>query len=142
MPSIDPFVIVLVVLVAGMFWMNSRQRKTQREATSFIDSLEPGTRVQTLSGLVGSVVSVDDQYVTLESEPGQGRTTWVKAAIRKVPVAPKSTDADADAALDETSADDVVIPDNVAKLIGEDTSSIDKLTKSDQDRDDESGTKK
>ncbi|GAA2528285.1 preprotein translocase subunit YajC [Rarobacter incanus] len=122
--KLDPMIIVLFLLIIGMVWMMTKQRKSQREAQNFVDSLEPGQEVMTLAGYVGTIVSIDDHYIVLESVPGGAQTKWVKAAIRKpgagVPGVPQQ-------AATETAAD-VEIPDNVAKLIGEDTSIVDKHT--------------
>ncbi|GAA2246499.1 hypothetical protein GCM10010401_20150 [Rarobacter faecitabidus] len=131
----DPIFVVLVIVFIGMIWMTTRQRKTQREAQSFIETLTPGTRVMTMAGYVGYVVETDEQYVTLESVPGSGaHTLWMKAAIRK-PIVPVG--GEEAAGLDS----DVEIPDDVAKLIGEDSSDIDKLTRPDTEPDD-NGEKK
>lgn len=129
----DPFTIILIILAFGMIWMTTRQRKTQREAQAFVESLAPGTEVMTMSGYVGTVVEVTDTHVVLESVPGGGTTTWVKAAVRKsVAPAPVAEDA-----ADAEDIEAVEIPDNVAKLIGEDTSDIDKLTKPENDKGDD-----
>ncbi len=118
----DPIIILLVVVAGAMFWMSSRQRKTQREAMDFIQTLQPGTRVTTASGYIGTVVEVSADQVTLESVPGEGRTTWLKAAIRSQVTEPDATEEPDDASSDAASVaaageDDIAIPDYVSKLI-------------------------
>ncbi|WP_345386339.1 preprotein translocase subunit YajC [Nonomuraea salmonea] len=53
------------------------------------NSLTPGTRVMTTTGLFATVVAVDNEDVVLEIAPGI-ETRWVKAAIGRV-VTPPAT---------------------------------------------------
>lgn len=112
--------ILLIVAAGAMFWMSSRQRKKQREAVSFIDTLAPGARIMTASGYVGTVVATTDTEVVLESFPGEGRTTWVKAAIRSQVTEEPAETAESDVSVDATPTvadEDIVVPDYVSKLI-------------------------
>lgn len=63
--------IILVVMMGGMMWFQSRSlKKRQAEARSFHESLEPGTEIITIGGIIGKVVSVDQQYeeIVIDSE--------------------------------------------------------------------------
>ena len=96
-------IIILVIGVAAMWFMSTRARKQQREAMSFRDNLQPGQEVMTGSGLFGTVVSVEDDVVTLESTPGN-ESRWLKAAIAKLvdpPVEETEDDEDEDLTADE-----------------------------------------
>ncbi|MCP2350719.1 preprotein translocase subunit YajC [Nonomuraea roseoviolacea] len=75
------------------------QRKRQQEAAQMQNSLTPGARVMTTTGLFGTVVAVENEDVVLEVAPGI-ETRWVKAAIGRV-VTPGEPVAD------EPQADDV-----------------------------------
>ena len=48
----------------------------------FRNNLGPGDEVMTHSGLLGTVVEVEDDVITLESAPGS-RSRWIRAAIAK-----------------------------------------------------------
>lgn len=100
--------IFMVLAVAGLFFMNSRARKKQQEATAFRTALEPGQQVMTSSGMFGTVVGVDGDKVTLVSSGGQ-ESVWLLAAIAK------QVDD-----LTETDDDDVVAqdaPDETSRYI-------------------------
>lgn len=74
--------IALVVLMVGMMWFQSRSmKKRQNEVRSFHESLEAGTEVITIGGIIGKVVSVDQQYeeIVLDSEG-----TLIRVAFRAV----------------------------------------------------------
>lgn len=58
---------LLILLVAVMYFFFIRpQAKQQKEQQRFIDSLEKGKEVVTNSGLIGRILKIEDQIVTLE----------------------------------------------------------------------------
>jgi len=111
--------IILAVFALAMFWMTSKQRKAQKTAMAFLDTLAPGQRVMTASGYIGTVVAIDGDHITLESAPGGGTTTWVKGAIRKLVEEPVEADtvAPTSAASQDSTVQDFVVPNDISKLI-------------------------
>jgi preprotein translocase subunit YajC len=126
---VDPILIFIVIAVAGLLFMSNRTKKQQRAASEFRNNLVPGDEVMTHSGLLGTVVDVEDDIITLESAPGS-RSRWIRAAISKKiepPVDEVEDDADvdddeiddddADDALIESADDDVIdVPDDLSSL--------------------------
>jgi len=110
--------IMIVVLFGAMFLMTRSTRKKQKQAADFRDSMQPGTQVMTASGYVGSVVSIDGDLVTLESESGN-RTKWVRAAIAKeYEMTPPGLVENAEPGAETgPSASGFEIPDDVSSLI-------------------------
>ncbi|MGP3933961.1 preprotein translocase subunit YajC [Nonomuraea sp. KM88] len=94
--SILPLILLVVVFY---FLLIRPQRKRQQEAIRMQNSLTPGARVMTTTGLFGTVVAVDNEDVVLEVAPGV-ETRWVKAAIGRV-VTPGDAPAGDEAASDE-----------------------------------------
>ncbi|MBF8185136.1 preprotein translocase subunit YajC [Nonomuraea sp. K274] len=78
--SILPLILLVVVFY---FLLIRPQRKRQQEAVKMQNSLAPGARVMTTTGLFGTVVAVENEDVVLEVAPGI-ETRWVKAAIGRV----------------------------------------------------------
>jgi preprotein translocase subunit YajC len=80
--------LVLIVLI-GYLLLVRPARNRQRKAMATRANVEPGVEVTTTAGLIGTVVSVDDDSVTLEIAPGV-HSRFVKAAIGRVntPVEP------------------------------------------------------
>ena len=75
--------IIIMAIALGALWlMSSRTRKQQKVAQEFRNNLVPGDEVMTASGLLGTVVAVEDDVITLESSPG-AHTRWIRAAIAK-----------------------------------------------------------
>ncbi|GAA4065669.1 preprotein translocase subunit YajC [Nonomuraea soli] len=77
-------IIMLVLMVVAFYFLLIRpQKKRQQEAVKMQNSLAPGTRIMTTTGLFATVVAIDHEDVILEIAPGV-ETRWVKAAIGRV----------------------------------------------------------
>lgn len=118
--------ILVAILLVAMFFMSSRSRKQQRAAAEFRNNLTVGTKVMTASGMIGTVLDVDDSndQVTIESFPGSP-TTWLRAAISKEIPEPVADDDDAADESDITdgtetastiSPDATDVPDDISDL--------------------------
>jgi preprotein translocase subunit YajC len=71
-----------VLIMAGIMYVSSRRQKRAMQATIDLhESLRPGDRVHTTSGLEATVVAIADDTVDLEIAPGVV-TTWMKLAVR------------------------------------------------------------
>ena len=87
-----PLLILIALALVVFVVLPQRQRKTvAAKQQALRESMVPGTRVMTTSGLYASVVSVTDTTVDLEIAPGVV-TTWLLAAVREV--VPAQTAAD------------------------------------------------
>lgn len=107
----DSFFIVLLVLVGGMWLLSRNQRKQQKKAQSFRDTLAVGQEVMTGSGMFGEVVDVDGDIITIESAPGS-RSRWLRAAIAKVVEPP----VDDEIVVDDAEVDGIEVPDDLSSL--------------------------
>ena len=70
------FLVVLIVVMFGMmFWQSKKAKQQQAERQTFRSSLQPGTEVITIGGIIGKVVSVDTEYeeIVVDSEGSQLR---------------------------------------------------------------------
>ena len=66
-----PTIIMFALLFGLMYFMFIRpQAKRRKEAESMQKSLGAGDKVITIGGLYGTVVSTDDESITLEISPG------------------------------------------------------------------------
>ncbi|WP_235521187.1 preprotein translocase subunit YajC [Cellulomonas sp. Leaf395] len=94
--------LILAIALGALWLMSSRTRKQQRVAQEFRNNLVPGDEVMTASGLLGTVVAVEDDVITLESSPG-AHTRWIRAAIAKKidPPVEEIDDVEDDADLDD-----------------------------------------
>ncbi|ASR56747.1 preprotein translocase subunit YajC [Cellulomonas sp. PSBB021] len=114
--------LILILAVAAFWFMSRKSRKQQRAQQEFRSTLQPGDEVMTASGMMGVVVEVEDDTITLESTPGS-RTRWVRAAIAKKVEAPVADDqpSDEDGTEDDEPADrlddePIDVPDDLSSL--------------------------
>ncbi|OBH32962.1 preprotein translocase subunit YajC, partial [Mycobacterium sp. E342] len=64
-----------------MYFASRRQKRAMQATIDLHESLQPGDRVHTTSGLEATVVAITDDTIDLEIAPGVV-TTWMKLAIR------------------------------------------------------------
>ena len=92
------FLPMLVILGVFMFFASRRQKRAMQATIDLHESLRIGDRVQTTSGLQGTIKRITDDTVDLEIAAGVV-TTWVKLAIRDR-IEPDILDTEADEAGD------------------------------------------
>ena len=74
----------IILLIAAMYFLMIRpQSKRRREAQEMQSRLGVGDEVQTVGGLYGTVVAVDDESATLEAAPGV-HMRYARGAIARV----------------------------------------------------------
>ncbi|OBB78927.1 preprotein translocase subunit YajC [Mycobacterium colombiense] len=106
MQSLILFLPFLLIMGGFMYLASRRQKRAMQATIDLHESLRPGDRVHTTSGLQATVVAITDDTVDLEIAPGVV-TTWMKLAIR-----------------------DRILPDDDEDLAdGEDTADEDSITK-------------
>jgi preprotein translocase subunit YajC len=92
------FLPMLAILGVFMFFASRRQKRAMQATIDLHESLRIGDKVQTTSGLHGTIKRITDDTVDLEIAPGVV-TTWVKLAIRDR-IDPEILDTGADEAGD------------------------------------------
>jgi preprotein translocase subunit YajC len=86
-----------VLIMGGFMYFSARRQKRAMQATIDLhESLRPGDRVHTTSGMEATVVALADETVDLEIAPGVV-TTWMKLAIRDRILPDDDLDEDEDA---------------------------------------------
>lgn len=108
----------ILLIVVFYFLLIRPQQKQRRQMMEMQQSISPGTRVMTGAGLLGTVVSIDEDKdeVVLEVAPGV-TNTYVRRAIVNVvtppasaestDTAPTATTSTADSTTDSTDSADV-----------------------------------
>jgi len=81
MNSAFTFLPMLLVLGVFMYFASRRQKRAMQATIDLHESLHIGDRVQTTSGLHGTITRITDDTVDLEIAAGVV-TTWAKLAIR------------------------------------------------------------
>jgi preprotein translocase subunit YajC len=81
MESLVLFLPFLLIMGGFMYFASRRQRRAMQATIDLHESLRPGDRVHTSSGLEATIVAITDDTVDLEIAPGVV-TTWMKLAVR------------------------------------------------------------
>lgn len=78
--------LMLAVMGAALYFLMIRpQQKRAKDQQNMLNSLQPGSRVMTVSGILGTVKHVGQRQVIIEVSPDVEMTV-VKAAISTQPV--------------------------------------------------------
>ena len=81
MESLVLFLPFLLIMGGFMYFASRRQKRAMQATIDLQESLRPGDRVHTTSGLQATIVAITDDTVDLQIAPGVV-TTWMKLAIR------------------------------------------------------------
>lgn len=69
------FIVLLIAMFGLMFWQSRKAKQQQAERKDFRSNLQPGTEIITIGGVIGKVVSVDNEYeeIVIDSEGSELR---------------------------------------------------------------------
>ncbi len=76
-----PMIAIIVVFVLMTI---IPQRKRSKEVKKMMEGMKRGDWVKTIGGLTGRIVTVSDEYVTLETGPQHVQLTFTRGAIASV----------------------------------------------------------
>ncbi|GAB3411976.1 preprotein translocase subunit YajC [Flindersiella endophytica] len=107
----NPLTLALPILLLVFFWfvMIRPQRKRQQEAARMQNDLQPGQEVMTAAGLYGTIESVDEDVVVLETSPGVTQRYTRRAIVQVVTPVDQSAD-ESEATTTDGSVDEVTDP--------------------------------
>lgn len=88
---------LMMIMVGGFFllyiWMGRSRRKQKRQRQEMLTSLKKGDKITSIGGIVGTVIEVRDDEVTVKvDETGNVRMRFARWAIRGVGEAAKAED--------------------------------------------------
>jgi preprotein translocase subunit YajC len=101
MDSLVLFLPFLLIMGGFMYLASRRQKRAMQATIDLQESVKPGDRVHTTSGMEATVVALSDETVELEIAPGVV-TTWMKLAIRDRILPEDDDDFDEDDDLEES----------------------------------------
>ena len=79
--------IIMIVLLVGLFYFMYRSNKKQeREAANMRNSLEVGDEITTIGGIIGEIVRIKDETVTIETGKDRTKIRILRSAVRTVDV--------------------------------------------------------
>jgi preprotein translocase subunit YajC len=140
-------IVIIVVMIGFMWWQSRKQKQRQQQTVDWRTSLQPGSEVATVSGLLGVVkeVDLDHDQIIIDSEGSLSR--WRIQAITKPPVVPAYVSDDEvdengnplpsaetdDAEASAESADSAASVDSVDSVEATEASDADETAASEKD---------
>ena len=79
-------VIMIVLIVVLFYFMYRSNKKQEREAAQMRNNLEIGDEVTTIGGIIGEIVRIKDETVTIETGKDRTKIRILRSAIRSVDV--------------------------------------------------------
>lgn len=84
-----PLILLVVMFVVMYFFMIRPQKKQEQEAQNMRDNLEVGDEITTIGGIIGEIVSIKDETITVETSKSGTKIRFLKSAVRSVDVSAK-----------------------------------------------------
>ena len=80
------FIPLILIVVVMYFLMIRPQKKQEQEAQKMRDNLAVGDEITTIGGIIGEIVSIKDETITIETSKAGTKIRFLKSAIRSVDV--------------------------------------------------------
>ena len=88
-------IIMLVLVVVAFYFLLIRpQKKQEKAANAMRDALQVGDEITTIGGVIGKIVSIKEETITIETSKDKTKIRFLKSAVRSVDV--KAEDAQVD----------------------------------------------
>ena len=85
-------IVMLVAMVAVFYFFLYRpQKKQEKKQKEMMNALSVGDEITTIGGIVGRVVSIKDEIISIETSKDRTRVSILRSAVRSVDV--KAEDA-------------------------------------------------
>ncbi len=79
--------IIVIVLIVGLFFLMFRSNKKQeRETAEMRNNLEVGDEITTIGGIIGEIVKIKEETVTIETGKDRTKIRILRSAVRVVDV--------------------------------------------------------
>ena len=84
--SIGSILIIVVMFAALYFFMIRPQKKQEKETQKMRDELQVGDEITTIGGIIGKIVSIKEETVTIETSHDRSKIRILRSAVRNVDV--------------------------------------------------------
>ena len=91
MGSIGSIIMIVVLFAAMYFFMIRPQKKQEREVNDMRNNLQVGDEITTIGGIIGKIVSIKEETITIETSHDRTKIRFLRSAVRCVDV--KAEDA-------------------------------------------------
>ena len=78
--------IMIILLVVVFYFMYRSNKKQEQQANDMRNNLEVGDEITTIGGIVGEIVSIKDETITIETSRDKTKIRFLRTAVRNVDV--------------------------------------------------------
>ena len=82
---------IVVMFVALYFLMIRPQKKQEKQISDMRNNLQVGDEITTIGGIIGKIVSIKEETITIETSHDRTKIRFLRSAVRCVDV--KAEDA-------------------------------------------------
>ncbi len=91
MGSYGGIILLVVMFVAMYFLMIRPQKKQEKQVNEMRNNLQVGDEITTIGGIIGKIVSIKEETITIETSHDRTKIRFLRSAVRCVDV--KAEDA-------------------------------------------------
>ena len=84
--SIGSILLIVVMFVALYFFMIRPQKKQEKQQNDMRNNLQVGDEITTIGGIIGKIVSIKEETVTIETSHDRTKIRILRSAVRNVDV--------------------------------------------------------
>ena len=90
--SMSSSLIMIVLMIAVFYFLLIRpQKKQEKAANDMRNNLHVGDEITTIGGVIGQIVSIKEETITIETSKDRTKIRFLRSAVRSVDV--KAEDA-------------------------------------------------
>lgn len=90
--AITTLVMLAAMIAVFYFFMYRPQKKQEKESTDMRNNLKVGDEVTTIGGVIGKIISIKDETVTIETSNERNKIRILRSAVRNVDVHAEDAD--------------------------------------------------
>ena len=91
MGQYSSIIIIVLMFVALYFFMIRPQKKQEKAVNDMRNNLQVGDEITTIGGIIGKIVSIKEETITIETSHDRTKIRFLRSAVRCVDV--KAEDA-------------------------------------------------
>lgn len=86
MAGLSTILMVVITLAVMYFFLIRPQKKQEKETQNMRNNLQVGDEITTIGGIIGKIVSIKEETVTIETSHDRSKIRILRSAVRNVDV--------------------------------------------------------
>ena len=86
MGSLFTTFLMIALIIGMMFFMRRSQKKQEKQIADMRNGLQVGDEITTIGGIIGKIVSIKEETITIETSHDRTKIRFLRSAVRCVDV--------------------------------------------------------